>query len=412
MSDYIDTNYTEIPGGVCAPAGFRAGAVHCGVIPDPKERVDLSIIFADVPCAAAGVFTTNRVKAAPVLVDMEHLAASATARAVVANSRNANACTGAEGLEHARRMASRAAAALGIAVEEVFVSSTGHIGHPLPIDRIEAGIEALVPVLAATPEGSALASRGIMTSDDYPKETAVEVPLPDGRSVRIGAIAKGAGMICPNMATMLCYVTTDATVTKAHLQEALAEAVELSFNRITVDGDTSTNDTVLMLASGLAEAPALAPGQPGWAEFKIALTQILWELARLMVEDGEGSSKTVLLEVVGALTAEDARTAARTVAKSQLVKASWCGGDPNWGRVMDALGYSGAEFNPDLVDIYYEGVQAVAGGLSAHADMKVLYEIAGRKTFHLKIDLNQGGGAYYIYAADLTAEYVKFNLRE
>lgn len=411
MSQTIDHQYAEIPGGVCAPAGFQAGAVHCGVIPDPKKREDLSVIFSIVPCAAAGVFTTNKVKAAPVLVDMEHLAASETARAIVANSRNANACTGAIGLEHARAMASTAATALGIAPSEVFVCSTGHIGHTLPIDNIVQGIRDVAPTLAASPEASALAARGILTSDDYPKETALELALPGGGIVKIGAIAKGAGMICPNMATMFCFLTTDANVAKADLQAALAEAVELSFNRISVDGDTSTNDTVLMLASGQAGV-TLAPRLPGWAEFRAAITQICWRLARLMVEDGEGSSKTVDLRVIGALTAEDARKAARTVAKSQLVKASWCGGDPNWGRVMDALGYSEANFDPDLVDIDYDGVQAVHGGLSAHADMKALYEIAGRKSFPLTINLNQGTGEYYIYAADLTAEYVKFNLRE
>ena len=412
MSKTIDHQYAEIPGGVCAPVGFRAGAIHCGVIPDPKERVDLSVIFSAEPCVAAGVFTTNKVKAAPVLVDMKHLESSPTARVIVANSRNANACTGAIGLEHARRMAGTAAEALGVAAQEVFVCSTGHIGHTLPIEKIEAGIKAVAPTLTADAAGSALAAAGILTSDDYPKETALELTLPGSGTVRIGAIAKGAGMICPNMATMFCFLTTDAVISKANLQAALAESVELSFNRITVDGDTSTNDTVLMLATGQANAPALAPGVPGWDSFCAGITQICWRLARLMVEDGEGSSKTIDLQVIGALTEKDARAAARTVAKSQLVKASWCGGDPNWGRVMDALGYSEADFNPNLVDIYYDGVKAVSGGLSAHADMKVLYEIAGRKTFPLTINLNQGYGEYYIYAADLTAEYVKFNLRE
>lgn len=393
----------KIPGGVCAPAGFRAGAVHVGIKPGNTERDDLALVVSDAPAIAAATFTTNKVKAAPVLVSAEHLRAK-SARAVILNSGNANACTGEPGLAHARAMAEATAAAIGAAPQEVLVCSTGRIGVPLPIEKIVAA----VPTVAATAsrKGGNAAARAIMTSDSVPKECALAVTPDQGPAFRIGGIAKGAGMIDPNMATMLCVITTDLVLPRIEMKTALRTAVEQSFNRITVDGDMSTNDTVILLASGTASPDA------DRAAFQQALNAVTLDLAHKIVLDGEGVSRFIEVRVIGAKSKKDARLAAEAVANSQLVKCAWAGADPNWGRILDAVGYSGADMDPDRCDIDYESVPAVRGGMPAPTPFARLQKIAAKKRFTVTIDLHVGAEGHTVYTTDLTEDYVRFNLGE
>ncbi|RYF47661.1 MAG: bifunctional glutamate N-acetyltransferase/amino-acid acetyltransferase ArgJ, partial [Cytophagaceae bacterium] len=325
------------------------------------SRPDIALIYSPQPTVAAATFTTNKVKAAPVRVSLQRLR-SPDVRAIVANAGNANACTGVEGIETAKRMTKATAAALGLKEKQVMVCSTGRIGVPLPIEKIEATIATMPEQISA--DGSKRAAEAIMTSDTFPKEIAVEFKIA-GKTVRIGGIAKGAGMIDPNMATMLCFVSTDAAIEKSALQEALSLSVEQSFNRITIDGDMSTNDTVIALANSLAGHATLQTGTSDFEKFQRALDYVTRNLARLIVEDGEGVTKFVEVHVNGAATFSDARRAAEAVAKSTLVKCAWFGGDPNWGRLMDAIGYSGAKIREEIVDIYYDGVIAVKGGTAS-----------------------------------------------
>ncbi len=403
---------TEIPGGVCAPRGFQAAGVHCGVIDDPKQRRDLAILYSTGKAVAAATFTTNKVQAAPVRVSREHRE-NPVHRAIVVNSRNANACTGETGLRHAREMTQKTAEALGIDPKEVLVCSTGHIGHLLPIERITNGISQAAGQLAAGAEANDAAAEAIMTSDAFPKTAAVEVVLEgQGQSIRIGAIAKGAGMIEPHMATMLCFVTTDAEISKPDLQLALSRAVDNTFNRIIVDGDCSTNDTVFCLANGAGSASVITKSSHQFERFVAGLEAVCRKLARMIVEDGEGANRTVDVLVKGAKTVDDAERAARAIGRSQLVKTAWCGGDPNWGRLIDAIGYSGADIDPVKIAIWYEDEQAVENGEGLHEAESALREIVQRKTYRITIDLGMGAAEYSIYAGDLSIEYVKFNLRE
>jgi glutamate N-acetyltransferase/amino-acid N-acetyltransferase len=402
-------NFSEIAGGVCAAKGFLAGSVYCGIKASNLSKPDLAVIYSPQQTVAAGTFTTNRVKAAPVRVSRMTLR-NADVRAIVANSGNANACTGIEGIEDAKRMSAAAAQALGIRPGQVLVCSTGRIGVPLPIEKIEQGLAPVAELLSR--EGSMAAAEAIMTSDSVSKEVAVEFQI-GGETCRIGGIAKGAGMIDPNMATMLAFLTTDVVIDKVTLQRALSVSVEQSFNRITVDGDMSTNDTVLLLANGLARNKPLQYGNSkDWNTFQAALDHVTRELAYKIVLDGEGVTRFVEVVVRGAQSLADARRAAEAIANSNLVKCAWYGGDPNWGRIMDAVGYSGAKVREELVDIFYDGLAAVREGVAARTPVEALRKIAAEKRFTVTVDLNLGTADHIVYTTDLTADYVEFNKGE
>jgi glutamate N-acetyltransferase/amino-acid N-acetyltransferase len=400
--------YSEISGGVNAPAGYLSGSIYCGIKATNLDRPDIAMIVSESPAVAAGTFTTNKVKAAPVRVSAAHMR-SAEVRAIVANAGNANACTGVEGIENAKRMAHVTAHSLGLKDRQVLVCSTGRIGVQLPIKKMEASIVNLAASVHGT--GSAQAAEAIMTSDTVKKEIAVEVQLSCG-TVRIGGIAKGAGMIDPNMATMLCFITTDAKIDKAELQQALSVSVEHSFNRITVDGDMSTNDTVLMLANGRAGNEALRVGTSDFEHFQRALDHVTLSLAKMIVHDGEGVTKFVEVFVSGAASFSDARRAAESIAKSCLVKCAWFGGDPNWGRIMDAIGYAGIKMREELVDIYYDGILAVKGGLASSTPIEKLKKAVSADRFRVCVHLNLGSAEYNVFTTDLSTDYVTLNMGE
>ncbi|MFO7535823.1 MAG: bifunctional glutamate N-acetyltransferase/amino-acid acetyltransferase ArgJ [Kiritimatiellia bacterium] len=394
----------EIAGGATAPAGFRAAAAAAGI--KYPDRRDVALLVSDTPAAAAGLFTTNRVKAAPVLLCQARLRAG-RAQAVIINSGNANACTGKQGLIDAETTARAAAKTLGLPLQSVLVCSTGTIGVPLPVDKLVRAIPAAAAALS--PDGGDAAAKAIMTTDTVDKQFAVRF-LIDGKPVVIGGMCKGAGMIEPNMATMLCFLTTDAAVARPALRAALREAVANSFNRISIDGDMSTNDTVILLANGAAGNKPLSPAHPQWKRFRAALGQLTLELARRVVADGEGATKCVTVTVEGARTPADARKTARAICNSLLVKTSWFGGDPNWGRVICAAGYSGARLDPDKVDIAYDGIPAVKGGMKAPAfSLATLEKILKQKTFTLAVSLHQGRSSHTMLTCDCSEEYVKIN---
>jgi glutamate N-acetyltransferase/amino-acid N-acetyltransferase len=425
----------EIQGSVVAPKGFAASGVFCdikrlgtGKGSQKGKKRDLALIVSELPATVAGMFTTNQVCAAPVKVCLAR-SKKGSARAMVANSGNANACTGKQGMKDALEMATFTERALGLPRGSAFVASTGRIGVPLPMDEVRAGIVEAATELNSSTLHADHAAEAIMTSDTRPKQLAVELVL-GGRPVKIGGICKGAGMIQPGMsvsgkrpaaaplhATMLCFLTTDASVSAPALRRALAEAVANSFNRITIDGDMSTNDTVLLLANGAAgmRSAISSVRSPGFAEFQAALTHICLGLARMIVEDGEGASRFVTVRVNGARTFADADAVARSVANSALVKTSWHGGDPNWGRIMDALGYSSATVREDKVDIGYsvpgsrKVLWSLKSGQPTKATFPELCAAVAAPHFDLHINLNLGRRNAVIYAADLTADYVEFN---
>ena len=397
-----------VKGGVTAARGFRAAAVFVGIKAANKSREDMALVASEVPAVGAGVFTTNRVKAAPVRVSRAHLR-SPHSCAVLLNSGNANACTGPCGIAAAKALAGRLAEVLHCGVRRVMVCSTGRIGVPLPLDKMADKLPELAARLSTS--GGAAAAKAIMTSDTYAKEYAVEVKLPGG-SVRVGGMAKGAGMIDPNMATMLCVITTDAKLSKGTLQNALHHAVERSFNRITIDGDMSTNDTVLALANGASGGASIKNGSPEHALFTEALNEVCTRLAFMIVRDGEGVSKFVTVQVRGASSLQAARKVAEAVANSTLVKCAWAGNDPNWGRILDAAGYCGVRIREELVDIYYDGVAAVRGGTAAPTPKEKLVKAVSGDKFTVTIDLHQGKAFYTVYTTDLTEKYVELNLSE
>ena len=390
--------FTKISGAVTAPRGFRAAGIAAGIKASGKK--DMALIVSDRLATVAAVFTTNQVKAAPVKLSLRH-AKGGKACAIIANSGNANACTK-DGPIHARAMAVAVARRLGCAESHVLVCSTGRIGVNLPIVKVEAGVKKLLGALSR--RGGPAAAQAIMTTDSFAKEVTVQFKA-GGKTIRIGGIAKGAGMIPPNMATMLSFITTDAAVPRAALQKALTRAVNCSFNRISVDGDTSTNDTVLLLANGLAGAPPLPM-------FQDALDHVCVELAKMIVRDGEGVSKFVTVNVCGAVSDREAEIAARAVVNSVLVKTSWCGGAPNWGRILDALGYSRAKVRDGLVDVAYNGVPAVHHGVAAHTPLARLKRIVAHPTFTIDIHLHLGRGRCTMYTCDLTEKYVELNKGE
>lgn len=389
---------------IILPRGFRAAGIAAG-IKKPGVR-DMALIVSDRPAAVAGVFTTNQVCAATVKLDRERLRGG-RGRAIVVNSGNANACTGEQGLRDARRMAALVAQQLGLLEEQVFVCSTGRIGAPLPMPVIEKGIAKLTQDLSEN--GGEDAAQAIMTTDTRPKRWTVHFRV-GARQLTVAGIAKGAGMIEPNMATMLAFLMTDAAVPPRILQRALEAAVNQSFNRITVDGDRSTNDTVLLFANGAAGHPPLAPSRPGWRAFTEALNEATRQLARMIARDGEGATKMITIEVRGAASDRDADLAARAVANSLLVKTAWAGDDANWGRVMDALGYSPARVVESKVDIFFEDRCAVRGGVAGPATDAQLREIVRRPEFAVAIDLHLGKGRAIVYTCNLTEEYVRINV--
>jgi len=398
----MKASFAAVAGGVTVPGAFVASGVRAGI---KETGLDLALIVSERPAAVAGVLTTNKVQAAPVRLCRERLSGG-QARAVVLNSGTANACTGPRGRQDAERTAAKVAEQLGIEESLVLVCSTGTIGVPLPMEKVESGIEEAARALSDT--GGSDAAKAIMTTDTVPKESAVEISV-EGVPVRIGGTAKGAGMIEPNMATMLAVLSTDATVEAGDLQTCLGTAVKQSFNRISVDGDQSTNDTVLFLANGAAGASPLAPGCAAWQAFCEGVDEVTKQLAVKMVEDGEGATRFVTVTVGGAASPQDARKAARGVANSLLVKTSWFGGDPNWGRVMAAVGHSGAEVKEERVDICFDGVCAVKGGLASAEPRHRLEQVLAQPRFTLDIDLHLGSGTDTVYTCDCSEEYVKIN---
>ena len=390
--------------GVTAPLGFAAAGIHCGI--KKSGLLDLALLLSATSGPIAGVFTKNRVAAAPVTLDRLHLRRH-RGRAVVVNSGNANACTGAPGLAAARAMASAVAQRLSIPVHEVFVGSTGVIGRVLPIDRIQAGIPSLISQLSA--RGGRRAAQAILTTDLRPKTVAVRAKI-GTRRVTIGGMAKGSGMIHPNMATMLAYLTTDAVITPSALQQALRSAVDQSFNCITVDGDTSTNDTVLCLANGMARNRSIREGTRDYRRFEQLLMKASQALALAICRDGEGVTKIVKIVVTGAATMAAAKRVASTVATSNLVKTALFGEDANWGRVMGAIGRSGVPVDPDKLSMRFDKIVMVRKGMSVGlaAEDKIA-RVFKRKTFTISVDLGQGPACAHMWTTDLSYDYVRIN---
>jgi glutamate N-acetyltransferase/amino-acid N-acetyltransferase len=425
----------SVPGSIVAPQGFLASGVFCdikrlgtGKGSNKGKKRDLALIVSEVPATVAGMFTTNQICAAPVKVCAERVKRG-KAQAIVVNSGNANACTGRQGMADAKEMTALTAKLLHMPVEQVLVGSTGRIGVNMPMENVRLGIEAAAPMLGHDPECADEATEAIMTSDTKPKQVAVEFKL-GGKTVRIGGICKGAGMIQPGMsatgarpaavpqglhATMLSFITTDAAIEARTLQACLQEAVAHSFNRITVDGDMSTNDTVLVLANGLAGNAKLGARSAELKQFQAALSHVCLELAKMIVRDGEGVTRFVTVRVEGAKSFADADAAARAVANSSLVKTSWFGGDPNWGRIIDAIGYSAATVVENKIDIGYSApgsrkiLWSLKRGQPTKATFKALCQATAVKEFDLHIRLNLGKSAALMYATDLTEEYVDFN---
>jgi glutamate N-acetyltransferase/amino-acid N-acetyltransferase len=396
-----------IEGGICAPKGFQSAAISCGIKNPAVERLDLALIYSAHPTVGSAVYTQNQVCAAPVRLSSSNLK-TAEPRAIIVNSGNANACTGHAGMVNARAMSTATAKALGLKQREIQVCSTGIIGVQMPIERIEPRIAELAALLGTDGDPAA---RAIMTSDTMPKSIAVSVKIGDVK-VRIGAIAKGAGMINPHMATMLCFVTTDAAISKAEITAATREAVDCSFNRITVDGDTSTNDTVIVMANHQAGNKPITRGGEGSAEFRAALNEVMLILAKRIVADGERVTKLVEVTVRGAASNLDAERVARAIANSKLVKCSWNGNDPNWGRIIHAVGYSGARVKEEMINIHLNGVLAAQNGLTAATDIDKLSGAVSGPEFTVGIDLNIGRGEFTVYTSDLSPEYVLFNREE
>ena len=395
-----------VEGGVCSAKGFRAAGVAAGI--KYEGRNDVALIVCDAPCSAAAVFTTNRVAAAPVLYDREVIR-NGRAQAIFANSGCANACTGEEGLADAERTARAVAAELGVDSRNVLVASTGVIGRRLPMDRLLAGLKKAAASLGDTPEHGLAAEKAVMTTDTRPKQACATVTV-SGRKVTVGGMAKGSGMIEPNMATMLGFITTDVAIVPTLLRKALRMAIAKSFNHLVVDGDESTNDSVFILASGRAGNPIIMRSNDDFAAFVDALERVCVSLARQMATDGEGATKFVTVTVKGAKDAKDAERAARAVAKSPLAKTSWFGRDPNWGRVLAAVGYSGAAVTDTKSEVFYDREWAFRfGKVADEAQLARLAEVMKKDEFTVTVDLHLGDGECTIYTCDFSTEYVHIN---
>ena len=390
--------------GVTAPLGFRAAGLHCGI--KKAGVLDLALVVSDRSGPIGGVFTTNRVVAAPVALDRLHLR-HGVGRAILINSGNANACTGRPGMAAAQRTAAVVARTLGIPIHEVFIGSTGVIGRPLPIDRIIKAVPALVERVSSL--GGLSAARAILTTDLKPKAIARRARI-NGRTVIIGGMAKGSGMIHPAMATMLGYLTTDAAITRTALQRALTQAVDDSFNCISVDGDTSTNDTVLCLANGLAGNRPITEGTSAFRQFVRLLTEVCQPLALAICRDGEGVTKVVRIEVEGARTTLQARQVANTIGTSNLVKTALFGEDANWGRVMAAIGRAGVTMDPAKINVSFGGVPMVRNGVGlGPAAERRIAKVFHRKEFTIQVKLGQGRHRSHLWTTDLSYDYVRIN---
>ena len=386
------------------PKGFRSSGISAGIKADGS--LDMALIYSDVSAAAAGVFTTNQVCAAPVKLCRAHLV-EPQARAIVVNSGVANACTGVVGMEAAMLMASQTAGELACLPEEILVCSTGKIGPQLPMDKIGPGLVALAD--SAAVDQVDVTARAMMTTDTRSKQVVRDIEL-GGVSVRLTGLAKGAGMIEPNMATMLAFITTDAVVEPSLLQEVLTSAVNQSFNRITVDGEQSTNDTVLLLANGASGAVVEKTEPVGYGAFVSALNEICFDLAMMIVRDGEGADRFVTVTVEGAQTADEADLAARSVANSLLNKTAWAGTYPDWGRIMDAIGYAAAQVDEERVNIFYGTTQAVEGGVQAASSMEEMVKAVSEMELLIRIELGLGTGSATVYTCNCTEAYVQINV--
>ena len=396
-----------IEGGVTAAQGFVAGGIHCGVRKN-KSKPDLAMIYSEKPCAAAAVYTQNLVKGAPILVTQKNIADGA-AKAVICNSGNANTCN-ADGEEKAQAMCDLTAQALGIAPQDVVVASTGVIGQVLPIEPIQAGIPELVKALSA--DGSHAAATAIMTTDTIAKEAAAEVEI-GGKTLKVGGISKGSGMIHPNMATMLCFVTTDCAISPAMLDKAIHQVTEKTFNMISIDGDTSTNDTFAILANGAAGNPEIIAPGPDYDAFVQALEAVCRALSKLMAGDGEGATKLLICQVDGAATLDMARTVAKSVICSTLFKAAMFGADANWGRVLCAIGYSGAAVDVNKIDVSFRSAKGQVDVCQKGAGIPFSEEeaslVLGEGEIEILIHLHMGQESAQAYGCDLTYDYVKIN---
>jgi glutamate N-acetyltransferase/amino-acid N-acetyltransferase len=385
------------------PNGFFSAGLSAGIKPD--NSLDMALIVSDNIASAAGVFTTNQVYAAPVKLCKEHLVNN-QAKAIIVNSGVANACTGKEGYNSAVEMTKETAKHLECNLTDVLVCSTGKIGPQLPMDKIKSGIFNLSKSLSEN--NLDITSKAIMTTDTHPKIVTKSIFL-NNQKITITGVAKGAGMIEPNMATMLAFIMTDAKINSFDLNKCLKDAVDVSFNRITVDGDQSTNDTVLILANGLDDTYELNPNSNEWNDFTIALKEVCFELAMMIVHDGEGADRFITLKVIGALNDEEADIAARSVANSLLNKTAWAGSYPDWGRIMDAIGYSSAKIIPENVSIFYGNVQAVEHGCQYNIDHQVMVDAVSEKELLIKVHLGLADGEATIYTCNCTERYVRIN---
>ena len=399
-----------IDGGVTAAKGFQAASTAAQI--KYKGRTDMAMVFSEVPCVAAGTFTTNVVKAAPVGWDQDIVYNHQGARAVICNSGIANACTGEEGFSYCRATAEAAAKALGIPEDSVLVASTGVIGMQIPIDRIANGVTAMAPNLKGTREAGLEAAKAIMTTDTEKKEAAVEIEI-GGKTVTVGGMCKGSGMIHPNMCTMLGFITSDVDISKELLQEALSEDIKDTYNMVSVDGDTSTNDTVLLLANGQAGNPKITEKNADYEEFQKALNYVNTTLAKKIAGDGEGATALFEVKVIGAATKAEAVTLSKSVVTSSLTKAAIYGHDANWGRILCALGYSGVQFDPEKVDLYFESkagkIKIIENGVSTGYSEEEATKILSEDAVTAIADMKMGDAAATAWGCDLTYDYIKIN---
>ena len=399
-----NTAFHEVSGGVTAPKGFQAAGIYCGI---RKVKKDIALITSEVPAEVAAVFTLNKTLAAPVIVDKLLTERSMGCSAIVVNSGNANACTGEQGMRDAWAMVRETASALNIPEEEVLVSSTGVIGQYMPMENVLNGIRLLPSQLS--PTGSSDAAEAIMTTDTYPKEIAVEFEIPGEGKIRIGGIAKGSGMIQPNMATMLAFLTTDAKISRPLLQKTFAPLIDRSFNRISVDGDTSTNDMASLLANGRSGSAEIQAGTKAFVIFSEALEYVLVRLAKMIARDGEGATKLVEIVVKGAHSEAEALQAARAVANSNLVKTAIHGGDANWGRILAAVGYSGIDFDPENVSLFFGELPILKPHYEIVIDEVKAKEVFSEENITITIDLHQGTESANFWTCDLSKDYVHIN---
>lgn len=389
------------------PPGFRAAGVHAGIKPDPEKK-DMALLVSDeAKTVAAGMFTTNKIQAAPVQMDIDRLK-SGRARAIIINSGNANACTGKQGFTDADEMASRTAKGLELNDSEVLVSSTGSIGKPMNMEPIRSGIDALIKSLSS--KGADDASAAILTTDTRPKRCSTKIQI-DGTDVILSGFCKGAGMVEPNMATMLAYICTDANIEANHLKTALKIAVDTSFNKISIDGDTSTNDSVICLANRRVQHSSLNPDHPEWNLFQTALNGVMFDLAMKIVWDGEGMTKFIELQAEGAASDAEADKALRAIANSFLVKTGWAGTYPAWSRIVDVLGYCGVDIEPENISISYDGLPMLIESTPAQPDKEALHKILSSNRYTIRINLGTDGeGEAVLYTCDCTEEYVRINM--